>query len=105
MLLAHWNGRKWIRVLDISKYEGVSPEPDGHGGLWISAFDVRTSSFVNLRYDKGRLVSTSVPGTSQGASVNAGAPIPIPGTNSAWATADVQVSGGLTAGAVLKLGK
>ena len=105
MLLAHWNGRKWIRVLDNAGYEVASPEPDGRGGLWITALDVRTSSLVFLRYDNGRLVQTVVPKTSQGATTNVSPPIVLTGTSSAWATGDVALSGGLSGGAVFKLGK
>ena len=94
-----------MRVLDNSGYEVASPEPDGRGGLWITALDVRTSSLVFLRYDNGRLVPTAVPKTSQGATTNVSPPIVLTGTSSAWATGDVALSGGLSGGAVFKLGK
>jgi hypothetical protein len=103
ILLAHWNGKAWVRVLDDSSYETAQVEPDGTGGLWITTLDTLTSSFVYLRYDNGQAISMPVPATTQGATGNVGPPIPIPGTTSAWGTGDVAEGGSTSAGAVFRL--
>jgi len=104
ILLAHWNGRAWLRVLESSRYELPSPEPDGHGGLWINALDMRSLSSVYLHYANGKLTRMQPPATSAGSPANVGAPIPIPGTNSAWGTGDIPLGGGVYAGAIFKFG-
>jgi hypothetical protein len=104
ILLAHWNGRRWVRVLESSRYESPSPEPDGHGGLWINAIDMRSLSWVYLHYANGKLTRMRPPATSAGSPSNVGSPILIPGTNSAWGTGDIPLGGGAYAGAIFKLG-
>lgn len=104
ILLAHWNGKTWVRVLTSSRYEVPSPESDGHGGLWITALDTRSESIVYLRYAHGSLTRLQPPSTSAGTPVNVGLPIVIPGTNSAWGTGDIPLTAGGDAGAIFKFG-
>jgi hypothetical protein len=104
ILLAHWNGRTWVRVLVSSRYELPSPKPDGHGGLWINALDMRSLSSVYLHYAHGKLTRMQLPATSAGSSANVSAPIPIPGTSSAWGTGDIPLGSGINTGAIFKFG-
>ncbi len=99
VLLAHWTGKRWIRVLDETAYEAASLVPDSQGGLWITALNVAKGSFAYLRYDHGKLTTMTVPASVS----NLSDPIAIPGTNSAWATGDTS-SAGQSPGAVLKYG-
>ena len=103
MILAHWNGRKWVRVLDLTRYELANAEPDGHGGLWIEAETAKNPRTAYLRYGRGRLSVSFAPSTKAGPA-NAGAPIPIPETNSAWNIGEVPLGGGPSVAAVFKYG-
>jgi hypothetical protein len=103
-LLAHWNGRTWVRVLESSRYEVPSPERDGHGGLCINAVDMRLVSWFHLHYAHGQLTRMQPPATSAGSPVSVSAPIPIPGTNLAWGTGDIPLGGGINTGAIFKFG-
>jgi hypothetical protein len=91
-------------VLKSSRYEVPSPESDGHGGLWITALDTRSSSIVYLRYVHGSLTRLQPPSTSAGPPSHVGSPVVIPGTNSAWGTGDIPLAGGGSAGAIFKFG-
>jgi len=104
MLLAHWNGRRWVRVLESSSFEVPAPGPDGHGGLWIEALTVKQSRWVLLHYTHGRLRELFPPATGAGSPGNVTIPTPIPGTTSYWSTGDVQLGGGMSVAAVFKLG-
>ena len=104
MILAHWNGHRWVRVLDRAAYELASAEPDGHGGLWIDALTVKNSRTAYLHYRFGKLSVSFLPASSSGSPVNVSAPIPVPGTNTAWGTADVELGGGPTVAAVFRYG-
>ena len=100
ILLAHWNGRRWVRVLESSSFELPAPESDGHGGLFIEAQTVKRPHFVFLHLTHGRLSELPPPATV----ANLSGPSPIPGTASYWGTGELQPGGGPFVGAVFKLG-
>lgn len=100
ILLAHWNGRRWVRVLESSSFEVPGAESDGHGGLFIEAQTVKRPHFVFLHLTHGRLSELSPPPVT----ANLSGPSPIPGTASYWSTGEVQPSGQPFLGEVFKLG-
>lgn len=102
MILAHWDGRKWIRVLDRPSYQLAAPEPDGHRGLWIEAMTVKNPRWAYLHYAHGRLRVSFPPSSASGTPANVSPPIPIPGTNSAWATGQLPLGGATSVAAVFK---
>ncbi len=104
MILAHWNGRKWVRVLDKSAYENPAAGPDGHRGLWIEATTVSNPRFVFLHYVHGRLGTTFLPASSAGTPGDVSLPAPIPGTNSAFSTGALPQDDGPAIGAVFEYG-
>lgn len=104
ILLAHWNGHRWVRVLESSSFELPGAEPDGHGGLWIEAQTVKRPRSVFLHFARGRLSESFPPTTAAGSPANVTSPTPIPGTSSYWSTGDVPLGGGMSVAAVFKLG-
>jgi hypothetical protein len=104
MLLAHWNGHRWVRVLESSSFENPGPGPDGHGGLWIEAQTVKHPRSVFLHFAHGRVSTSFLPATAAGSPTNVTLPTPIPGTASYWSTGEVQLGGGSWVAAVFKLG-
>ncbi len=102
IILAHWNGHRWVRELDSSAYEVPSVESDAHGGLWIEALTAKHSRTAYLHYSRGKISVSLVPGTAAGSPVNVSAPIPVPGTSRPWSTADVDLGGGQTVAAVFR---
>jgi hypothetical protein len=104
IILAHWNGHRWVRVLDSSAYEVPAVESDGRGGLWIEALTAKHSRWAYLHYIRGKVSVSFVPAAAGGSPVNVSEPVPVPGTTRPWSTADVQVGGGQTVAAVFKYG-
>lgn len=104
ILLAHWNGHRWVRVLQSSSFELPGVEADGHGGLWIEAQTVKHPRSVFLHFARGRLSESFPPATAAGPPGNVTPPTPIPGTTSYLSTGDVQLGGGTSVAAVFKLG-
>jgi hypothetical protein len=88
MYLLRWHKGTWRTVLFRRAYTGGYVEPDGHGGLWIGAFDVNRGELVNLHYQDGRLTQTLPP-----AHDSVFPPILIPGTRAVWAAGSVSVGG------------
>jgi hypothetical protein len=91
-VLAHLTRHGWVRVFASKAYEGAGMEPDGHGGLWIQVIGA-SGPWLYLHDTNGKVIKTQLPGTSAGSATNASLPIPIPGTNSAWATGDTENGG------------
>jgi hypothetical protein len=84
LILLHWNGSAWSRVLQDPSVAGTGGEitGDGHGGLWLANI-VTLKGRELLHYSDGRLATASMPSAGTGIQVYSAAPIP--GTESALA--------------------
>lgn len=104
IMLAHWNGHRWVRVLESSSFEHPGAGPDGHGGLWIEVQTVKQPRWAFLHFAHGRRRESFPPATAAGPTANVTPPTPIPGTTSYWSTGELQLGGGGFVAAVFKLG-
>ena len=111
-ILTHWNGRGWREVIkDTSDaYQGQTVggqgalAADGSGGLWVEAFNAKSSTQGLLHYGGGRLSRTPEP-SLKGFSVYLFRMVLIPRTTSLWAAAELAPArGGGTPSAIFKRG-
>ena len=102
IILAYWSGRRWVTVLDTLRYQLPGAEPDGHGGLWVTVVPATNSGLVFLHYANGHFTKSRLPPVAGESYGNVSSPIPIPGTNSAWATAAISPASGLATGGVFR---
>lgn len=89
-------------MLDSRRYQVPSAEPDGHGGLWITVLTANNPSLVFLHYANGRFTGSRLPAVAGESYSNVSAPIPIPGTTSAWATAAISPTSGLSTAGIFR---
>jgi hypothetical protein len=104
IMLARWNGHRWVPFLESSSFEHPGAGPDGHDGLWLEAQTVGNPRWAFLHIARGRPSVSYPPATAAGSPANVTLPTPIPGTTSYWSTGDVQLGGGMSVAAVFKLG-
>ena len=97
--LLHFNGHSWTNEPAPSGVQLRSIAPDGHGGLWFSAFRPKASQppLAEHRSATGAWSSHALPtGTGQAFGI-----APIPGTTSLWASGYLETNGATGSDAVI----
>jgi hypothetical protein len=104
LILLHWNGSAWSRVLRVPAFSGTDGKlsGDGHGGLWLADIIMPLGREL-LHYSDGALGIASMPSASTRIQVYSAAPIP--GTESALAAGyTITRPGGSSADFLLQYG-